>query len=167
MSKPNELAEAADSVNDLIDNGADATVPQWGDDAPRGARAVLGRIIKDGANVPLFLGQTLINSLRDVGYNHTTSAVCEHVDNAIEAGATEIRVYFAESGPKNRRSFSVLVLDNGKGMAPNVLKVACAFGGSLRFGNRHGNGRYGMGMKDAALSMSPVLDVYSWQAAGA
>ena len=160
-------AHTADGVQDRLDNSNETTTPQWGDDAPRGARAVLSRIIKDGANVPLFLGQTLINSLRNVGYNHTTSAVCEHVDNSIEAGASEIRVYFGESGPKNRRTFSVLVLDNGKGMSPNVLKVACAFGGSLRFGNRHGIGRYGMGMKDAALSMSPVLDVYSWQAPGA
>ena len=51
---------------------------QWGADAPKGARAVFSRIIKEGANVPLFLGlgQTMINALRDLGYNHTTSAIC-------------------------------------------------------------------------------------------
>lgn len=167
MNTLGTLDEDSDTTNELIDGVVSAADPQWGDDAPRGARVVLSRIIKDGANVPLFLGQTLINSLRDVGYNHTTSAVCEHVDNAVEAGASEIRIYFSENGPKNSRTFNVMVLDNGKGMAPNVLKVACSFGGSLRFGNRHGIGRYGMGMKDAALSMSPVLEVYSWQAPGA
>lgn len=62
--------------------------PKWGDDAPRGGKSVLNRILKDGANVPLFLGQTLINSLRDLGYNSTISALCEHVDNAIQWGAT-------------------------------------------------------------------------------
>ena len=146
-----------------IENSADEVRPEWGDNAPRGARAVLSRVIKDGANVPLFLGQTLVNSLRDTGYNTTTSAVCEHVDNSVEAGATEIRVYFAEVGPKHRRAFHVLILDNGRGMPRNVLKVACAFGGSMRFDNRKGIGRYGMGMKAAALSMSPVLELYSWQ----
>ena len=38
--------------------------PTWGDDAPRGGKAVLNRIIKEKATVPLFFGQTLISSLR-------------------------------------------------------------------------------------------------------
>ncbi len=135
----------------------------WGDSAPKGGKAVLGRILKDGAKVPLFLGQTLVNSLRDMGYNSTTSALCEHVDNAIQWGATEIRVYFHESGRQDDRKISALVYDNARGMAPNVLKVATAFGGSLVFENRGGIGRYGMGMKAAALSMSPAFEVYSWQ----
>jgi len=135
----------------------------WGDSAPKGGKAVVGRILKDGAKVPLFLGQTLVNSLRDMGYNSTTSALCEHVDNAIQWGATEIRVYFHESGRQDDRKISALVYDNARGMAPNVLKVATAFGGSLVFENRGGIGRYGMGMKAAALSMSPAFEVYSWQ----
>src|SRR6266851_4231025 len=126
---------------------------QWGPDAPRGARAVFARIIKEGSNVPLFLGQTLINALRDLGYNDTTSAVCEHVDNAIQWGAKEVRVYFNESGRRGAsKKIDVLVLDNGNGMAPNVLRAACAFGGSMCYDNRSGVGRYGMGMKAAALS---------------
>ena len=106
------------------------TVLHLGDDAPRGAKAVLGRIIKDGAKVPLFLGQTLISSLRDLGYNDTTSAICELVDNSIQWGATEIRVYFNQTGSRGNHQNDVLVLDKGKGMAPHVLKVATAFGGS-------------------------------------
>ena len=46
---------------------------QWGPDAPKGARAVFSRIIKEGANVPLFVGQTMINALRDLGYNNGSS----------------------------------------------------------------------------------------------
>src|SRR4051812_22838773 len=49
-------------------------IPQWGEGTPKGAKHVLSRMIKDGANVPLFVSQTLVNSLRDVGYNSTTSA---------------------------------------------------------------------------------------------
>ena len=141
--------------------------PSWGDDAPRGGKAVLKRIIKEKATVPLFFGQTLISSLRDLGYNSTTSALCEHVDNAIQWGATEIRVYFFQSGKKGAYQTDVLVLDNGSGMAPNVLKFATSFGGSMVFDNRSDIGRYGMGMKAAALSMCPVLDLYSWQEPGA
>jgi hypothetical protein len=141
--------------------------PTWGEDAPRGGKAVLNRIIKEKATVPLFFGQTLVSSLRDMGYNSTTSALCEHVDNAIQWGATEVRVYFHQSGKKGDYKIDALVLDNGKGMSPNVLKVATAFGGSLVYGNRSGIGRYGMGMKTAALSLSPVMDLYSWQEPGA
>jgi hypothetical protein len=140
--------------------------PNWGEDAPRGGKAVLARIIKEKATVPLFFGQTLISSLRDMGYNSTTSALCEHVDNAIQWGATEVRVYFRQSGKRGTYQIDVAVLDNGAGMAPNILKVATSFGGSMVYGNRAGIGRYGMGMKTAALSMSPVMDLYSWQEPG-
>ncbi len=140
--------------------------PQWGQDAPRGGKAVVNRALKDGSTVPLFLGQTLINSLRDLGYNSTTSAVCEHVDNALEAGAKEVRVYFRQTGKQPNQKIDVLVYDDGGGMAPNALKVAMAFGGSLRYGNRSGIGRYGMGMKAAALNIARSVDVYSWQEPG-
>jgi len=145
----------------------DATTLDWGEDAPRGGKAVMNRILKDTGTVPLFFGQTLIQSLRDVGYNHTTSALCEHVDNAIQAGATEIRVFFRQSGKPGKYDTDVAVYDNGRGMSPAVLKVATSFGGSTTFGNRNGIGRFGMGMKTAALSMSPIMDLYSWQEPGA
>ena len=135
----------------------------WSSDAPRGGRTVLNRILKENAQVPLFFAQTLISSLRDVGYNHTTSALCEHVDNAIQAGASEVRIYFRQSGKKGDYQIDAAVYDNGRGMEPNVLKVATSFGGSMNYNNRTGIGRFGMGMKTAALSMSPVMELYSWQ----
>lgn len=135
----------------------------WGWDAPRGGKAVMNRTLKEKATVPLFFAQTLVQSMRDVGYNHTTSALCEHVDNAVQAGATEIRVYFRQDGRGTSKKTDVAVYDNGRGMAPAVLKAAMAFGGSMHYGSRHGIARFGMGMKTAALSMSPVLEVYSWQ----
>src|SRR5260370_705778 len=154
--------ETIDEVNERPSQ-PEVSVTTWGENAPRGGRSVLGRILKDGARVPLFLGQTLVNSLRDLGYNNTASAVCEHVDNAIQWGAPEIRIYFNQRGKKGEGEVDVLILDNGQGMPPNVLKVAMSFGGSMVYDDRGGIGRYGMGMKTAALSMGPVLEVYSWQ----
>ena len=139
----------------------------WSTDAPRGGRAVMSRILKEKATVPLFFAQTLVQSLRDVGYDHTTSALCEHVDNAIQAGAKEVRVFFRQTGKKGEYRIDAAVYDDGRGMSPAVLKVATSFGGSLNFNNRQGIGRFGMGMKTAALSMSPVMELYSWQEAGA
>ena len=139
----------------------------WAEDAPKGGRTVLNRILKNGASVPLFFAQTLVASLRDQGYNDTTSALCEHVDNAVEAGADEVRVFFRQTGKPGSYVVDAAVYDNGRGMSPNVFKVAMSFGGSLNYNNRTGIGRFGMGMKTAALSMSPILDVYSWQERGA
>ncbi len=150
----------------LTEQTYDQTDPislEWGPDTPRGGKAVMARILKESATVPLFFGQTMIQSLRDVGYNHTTSALCEHVDNAIQAGATEIRVYFRQTGKRGDYQIDAAVYDNGSGMASAILKVATSFGGSTTFGNRKGIGRFGMGMKTAALSMSPVMELYSWQ----
>jgi|SRR5215471_3622712 len=145
----------------------EAPAPNWGPDAPRGGRAVLNRFLQEKATVPLFFAQTLVQSLRDVGYNHTTSALCEHVDNAIQAGASEIRIYFRQTGKQPNQQIDVAVYDNGHGMPASVLKIATAFGGSMNYGNRSGVARFGMGMKTAALSMSPVMELFSWQEPGA
>lgn len=93
----------------------DTSVLNWGTDAPRGGKAVLNRALKENTTVPLFFAQTMISSLRDVGYSHTTSALCEHVDNAIEAGATEVRIYFRQIGKKGDYETDIAVSDNGKG----------------------------------------------------
>jgi hypothetical protein len=144
-----------------------APEPQWGEGAPKGARTVFSRIIKEGANVPLFVGQTMVNALRDLGYNNTTSATCEHVDNSFQWGAKDVRLYFHEKGKKGSRKIDVLVMDNGHGMSPNVLRAVTAFGGSMCYDNRSTVGKYGMGMKAAALSIGPALEIYSWQEPGA
>ena len=110
----------------------------------------------------------MINALRDLGYNNTTSAICEHVDNSFQWRAQDVRLYFHEKGKKkDARKIDVLALDNGVGMSPNVLRAVTAFGGSLCYDNRETVGKYGMGMKAAALSMGPTLEVYSWQEPGA
>lgn len=78
----------------------DQITESWSNDAPRGGKAVMNRMIKENATVPLFFAQTLVQSLRDVGYNHTTSALCEHVDNAYQAGASEIRIFFRQASKR-------------------------------------------------------------------
>ena len=141
--------------------------PRWAPDAPKGGRQVLNRALKESYAVPLFLAQTFIQSLRDLGYDTTTSAICEHIDNGIGADATEIRVYIRQTGKRGALKTDILVSDNGSGMAPNVLKVATSLGGSMVFNNRDGIGRFGMGMKTAGLSMAPAIEIMSWQERGA
>jgi hypothetical protein len=162
VSATPDLTGVNQTETDIAPEGATSPL-RWSALAPRGGRAVMNRILKEKAQVPLFFAQTLIESLRDVGYNHTTSALCEHVDNAIGAAATEVRVFFRQRGKKGQYTVDAAVFDNGRGMSPSTLRVATSFGGSMTFNNREGIGRYGMGMKTAALSMSPVMELYSWQ----
>ena len=56
------------------------------------------------------------------------------------------------------KRIDVLVYDNGRGMAPNVLKTVTAFGGSMCFDNRESIGRYGMGMKASAPARIGTAD---------
>lgn len=153
-----------ESINDAtIYNGFNGQAG-WSDSAPKGGRAVYRRMLGEGvATVPLFLGQTFVRSLRDVGYTNSVSAVCEHVDNAVQWGAKNVRVYFNERGRRGDVKIDVLIVDDGVGMSPETLRVAMSFGGSTVFDRREGIGRFGVGMKTAALSMGPRLEVYSWQ----
>jgi hypothetical protein len=97
MSNTAEFAPS-DRSETHPEGAGDAFAPNWASDAPRGGRAVLNRVLKESAAVPLFLAQTFIQSLRDVGYDSTTSALCEHVDNSIGAGAKEVRIFFRQRG---------------------------------------------------------------------
>ncbi len=139
----------------------------WGEDSPKGGRVVMNRALRDDAPVPLVFAQLIVKSMRDVGYDSTTSALCEHVDNAIGAGARNVRVYIRQTGKRGDLRTDVAVHDDGAGMAPQTLKVVTSFGGSTNYNNRKGIGRFGMGMKTAGLSMSPVVEITSWQEQGA
>jgi hypothetical protein len=105
-----------------------------------------------------------IHATRDSGYRGTPSAVAELVDNSIQAGAT--RVHVAVTDDPATRSISVAVLDNGCGMSATTLRQALRFGGSSRFNDRAGFGRYGMGLPNSSLSQARRVDVYTWQQPG-
>lgn len=107
-----------------------------------------------------------IQATRDSGYKGTASAISELVDNSIQAGATRIAISVTTTEPADdgEKEIEVEVLDNGCGMDPFTLRQALRFGGSTRFGDRSGLGRYGMGLPNASLSQARCLTVYTWQA---
>lgn len=106
-----------------------------------------------------------ILATRDSGYQGTAAAVCELVDNAIQAGARRVWIQIdEEQAPLPLR---VRVQDDGEGMDPGQLQEALRFGGSSRFGDRGGLGRYGMGLPNASLSQARRLEVLSWQGGAA
>jgi hypothetical protein len=89
--------------------------------------------------------------------------MAELVDNSLQAGATDIRIFVKDT---NGSGLSVAVLDNGCGMDGAVLGTALRFGGTTRFNDRSGTGRYGMGLPNSSVSRARRVDVYSWRDPG-
>lgn len=101
-----------------------------------------------------------ILATRDSGYKGTGSAVAELVDNSLQAGATKIWVNVdVDSGDW----LKLEVADNGCGMAPLTLGQALRFGGSSRFNDRSGLGRYGMGLPNSSFSQARRVEVVTWR----
>lgn len=106
-----------------------------------------------------------ILATRDSGYKGTASAISELVDNSIQAKATRIAISVtATETTGEEKAIEISVLDNGIGMDPFTLRQSLRFGGSTRFGDRSGLGRYGMGLPNASLSQARRVIVYTWQA---
>lgn len=136
--------------------------------APSTAKAKRMGRSSDGRNgsFSIVAVDRFIEATRDSGYKGTSSAVAELVDNAIQADATRIRitVYHATDGDAGALEF--VVQDNGSGMDPFTLRTALRFGGSTRFNDRTGLGRYGMGLPNSSLSQARRVTVYTWRAPG-
>jgi hypothetical protein len=103
-----------------------------------------------------------IQATRDSGYKGTSSAISELIDNSLQAGAKRVAVFIEPSG-ETAHPLTISVLDDGCGMGPDDLRQALRFGGSTRFDNRGGLGRYGMGLPNASLSQARSVTVYSWR----
>jgi hypothetical protein len=102
-----------------------------------------------------------IQATRDSGYKGTSSAVAELIDNSLQAGATEIKVTLTSDGGDDH-PITLKVIDNGSGMDMRTLRTALRFGGSTRFNDRRGLGRYGMGLPNSSLSQAQRVTVHTW-----
>ncbi len=107
-----------------------------------------------------------IQSTRDSGYKNTASAISELVDNAIQARAQNISVLIQPDDSEGA-GIRVAVVDDGSGMDRHTLTQAMRFGGSSRFNDRVGLGRFGMGLPNSSLSQAMRVVVYSWQTSSA
>lgn len=107
-----------------------------------------------------------IQATRDSGYKSTVSAISELVDNSVQAKARVIDISVTRVADDVPFPIRVSIRDDGCGMDPGLLRTAMRFGGSSRFGDRSGLGRYGMGLPNSSLSQSRRVDVYSWRPGG-
>ena len=103
-----------------------------------------------------------IQATRDSGYKGTANAICELVDNSLQAGATSIKVSISIDEKEESYPIILRVIDNGSGMDSRTLRTALRFGGSSRFNDRDGLGRYGMGLPNSSLSQAKRVTVHTW-----
>ncbi|MEH2316275.1 ATP-binding protein [Nostoc sp.] len=112
-----------------------------------------------------------LESMRDSGFDLATASG-EVVDNSYEANATVVRIHAVEknasaqskgkSQAKQSRTIeSIVFADNGNGIAYEVLASALKLGFSTRYNQRNGLGRFGVGMKLAAISQARRIDIYT------
>lgn len=104
-----------------------------------------------------------ILSTRDSGYKSTSSAVAELVDNALQAGARTVRITVEATDAMSGSDTRIQVADDGIGMDRATLVQAMRFGGSARYNDRSGLGRFGMGLPNASLGQARRVSVYTWQ----
>lgn len=102
---------------------------------------------------------------RESGYKGTTSAIAELIDNSLQANAKSIRVLFEEDAD-DAKELLTYILDDGVGMSAEEMEIAPQFGGSTRFNNREGIGRFGMGLPNASVSQARRFEIYSRKVGG-
>jgi hypothetical protein len=109
---------------------------------------------------PIICDRNFIVATRDAGYRNLATALAELLDNSIQAGAKCVRIFVdAASLPCSQ----IAVLDDGFGMDEAALRMALQFGGTSRFNDRTGQGRFGMGLPNSSLSQAKRVEVYTWQ----
>lgn len=116
--------------------------------------------------VPIVADRNFIIATRDTGYKSTAAAVAELVDNSLQAGARHVDIRVIEGRSPTGREITISVLDDGRGMDEETLQIALQFGGSRRFNDRTGQGRYGMGLPNSSVSQARRVDVFTWQPSG-
>lgn len=113
-------------------------------------------------------GMQTVKSMRSSGYRSTDYAVAELIDNSIQAGATDVVLAVVErtmlaKKRKTSQATQIWVLDNGSGMDRDLAQAAVSFGGSDRYDDRSGMGRFGMGLPQASVSQCMRTDLWTWQ----
>jgi hypothetical protein len=111
-----------------------------------------------------------VKAMRDNGYKNAAYAIAELMDNAIQAGATVVELLCGERSVMleqraRSRIHQLAVLDNGKGMNADVLRMALQFGNGthLNEGADAGIGRFGMGLPASSISQCKKVEVWTWQ----
>jgi hypothetical protein len=110
-----------------------------------------------------------VKAMQDNGYKSPAYAVAELIDNSIQAGASSVELLCVEENElvqerQRSRIKNLAILDNGKGMDAQTLRMALQFGNGMYLDyDRHvGIGRFGMGLPCSSISQAQLVEVWTW-----
>lgn len=101
----------------------------------------------------------LLNSLRHLDYSNV-SAICDILDNSIDAGADIIRVKLISENKKGINKIEIW--DNGSGMDMETLNQAMRLGSETEKNPQYDLGCYGMGLVTASISIGERLELTTY-----
>jgi hypothetical protein len=115
------------------------------------------RMVDDGFDFGLTHTQAFVRGIRDLGYKSTATALDELVDNADQADAKRVHVFWEEAA----KPTWIAIADDGHGMVPDMIRLAVVWGGTHREDDRQGFGRYGYGLPSSSVSIGRKFSVFS------
>ena len=105
-----------------------------------------------------------IDSFRKMGFN-VGSAICEIIDNSLEANSTSIEItikYLPKSTLQTYRRIEKFVfVDNGDGMENDTLYDCLVLGEGTKRLLKNGIGKFGVGATLGGISQAKLIEVYS------
>ncbi|MGF6821883.1 sirohydrochlorin ferrochelatase [Microbacterium sp. ZKA21] len=113
---------------------------------------------KNGAGSGLVDERMLAETMRSVRYEDEAHAAGDIIDNAIEAGASQVHIIEAIEG--NAVS-EIAFIDDASGIDESFLPHATKWGGSSNQGQRNVFGRFGFGLPSASVNRGRKFSVYS------
>ena len=106
-------------------------------------------------------GQPIRELEREQALNYNLEqVVADLVDNSIDAGAENIEIIYNEEVYNNRKSFYVIVLDDGKGISDSNISSVMNFGAPREYDELE-LGKFGVGMKSSSLSQAREVTLLS------
>ena len=98
---------------------------------------------------------------RELALNYDLEqVVADLVDNSIDARAENVEVIYNEEEYNGRKSFYVIVLDDGKGIPDEGLNSVMNFGAPREYDELE-LGKFGVGMKSSSLSQAREVTLIS------
>lgn len=117
---------------------------------------------------PLFSGRQAVESQRKSGYKTTAHAAREIVDNAIEAGASNIWIALNRVGINKREKYerkdavtAIAFIDDGPGMRPKMARFALSWGGGTHTREPEFIAKFGFGLPNSSINQTRRVEVYT------
>ncbi|MTE22655.1 ATP-binding protein [Microbacterium sp. ZXX196] len=117
-------------------------------------------VAKNGAGSGLVDERMLAETMRSVRYEDEAHAAGDLIDNAIEAGASQVHI-IESTGGKGQAVTEIAFIDDASGIEESFLPHATKWGGSSNQGQRNVFGRFGFGLPSASVNRGRKFTVYS------